>query len=1032
MLANGLTVAVKRLSNCYMYDKEFQREVECLLKANHTNIVRFLGYCADTQGTMADLNGKVVMADVQQRLLCFEYLPKGSLDGYIQDASGGLNWSKRYKIIKGICEGLSYLHQKKVIHLDLKPANILLDANMVAKISDFGLSRIFEEDKSRFVATKVGGTLGYLAPEFTSNEITHKFDLYSLGVILVEVLTGKRGYQAVDTVLESWSNRLDKSQGDTSFEQIRVCTEIGMECIDTNPEKRPVSIHHIVARLNETESSQVNLGSSDLLEVQPLVLRFPFEPNKSIQCSLLLTNNTDEHVPFRLINNSGNKMCFVRLPLFGIVLPRSVYTLVVTTYKQEKLPEHKYFDLILESTILGDEHNWSSETYEQDDFFEKTKKMGHMVREVTLKVVCTPQRGIITSEVLHVDIPYKDISCWDINPTKQWIIIGHKYGRIRLWSYETQKLVGSFKVSREKVSSIKFIEWKKWFVAGTKDGFIHVYSYDKLKKIKSFRANTEAKSVKTLAVHPTRTYMLSVSPKCNQAKLWDWNRGWECIQTFMTEYSTERMFVFNPMGITIASASEHTIKMWGPDSAESKYFLSGHSKKVNCLEFFTCNDHQYLITVSDDCTAKIWDIKKRTCVHTLEAFMSRVMYVYSSPNLPILITGSCNGTVHLWNSANFRVEKVFQNCCASVCRLSCLMDPQRVVIGYANAISVMCFGNVGFEPGSTDSCEHKLNADSVLGNTTSEDSNMSAPEKSMEVDYLSKVIVGPGRLPDNVHLQSPSLELVNNTDQHVAFRFKRKGGILHAKSTHTIVVGCTDGVILECSILGDRYVTFKDQSECNEFFEEAKEMGNVVHELALEGIFTRQGETPFPAIPPITKIIVGLSRNDFAELCALDVHPTDRLILTGYESGSRYSEVHLHNYDTPDMAPLHTVCGTKPYCVKFVAQKQQFVAGTSDGFIHVYNYGRDIQKIIIFKSADYFDIRLADHSTKSYVSSLSAGPIKLWGWNKGSPNLINENTDWKCTQTFEAVQYCLEWPAVFNPKDTNCFVVASDDFTIKV
>jgi coatomer subunit beta' len=120
------------------------------------------------------------------------------------------------------------------------------------------------------------------------------------------------------------------------------------------------------------------------------------------------------------------------------------------------------------------------------------------------------------------------------------------------------------------------------------------------------------------------------------------------------------------------------------------------------------------------------------------------------------------------------------------------------------------------------------------------------------------------------------------------------------------------------------------------------------------------------------------------------------------------------------------------YCVKFVAQKQQFVAGTSDGFIHVYNYGRGIQKIISFKSADYFDIRLVDHSTKSYVSSLSAGPIKLWGWNKGSPNLINENTDWKCTQTFEAVQYCLEWPAVFNPKDTNCFVVASDDFTIKV
>jgi serine/threonine protein kinase len=82
-LANGLTVAVKRLSLCYKHEKEFQREVECLLKVKHTNIVRFLGYCADTQGTVDNFNGKVVMADIQEKLLCFEYLPKGSLDKYI-------------------------------------------------------------------------------------------------------------------------------------------------------------------------------------------------------------------------------------------------------------------------------------------------------------------------------------------------------------------------------------------------------------------------------------------------------------------------------------------------------------------------------------------------------------------------------------------------------------------------------------------------------------------------------------------------------------------------------------------------------------------------------------------------------------------------------------------------------------------------------------------------------------------------------------------------------------------------------------
>ena len=82
MLENR-TVAVKRMSNTYMYEKELQREVECLMIAKHKNVVRFLGYCADTQGNISDYKGKMVMADVQQRLLYFEYLPKGSLDGYI-------------------------------------------------------------------------------------------------------------------------------------------------------------------------------------------------------------------------------------------------------------------------------------------------------------------------------------------------------------------------------------------------------------------------------------------------------------------------------------------------------------------------------------------------------------------------------------------------------------------------------------------------------------------------------------------------------------------------------------------------------------------------------------------------------------------------------------------------------------------------------------------------------------------------------------------------------------------------------------
>jgi len=355
-----------------------------------------------------------------------------------------------------------------------------------------------------------------------------------------------------------------------------------------------------------------------------------------------------------------------------------------------------------------------------------------------------------------------------------------------------------------------------------------------MKKIKSFRANTNAESVKSLAIHPTQSYMLSVSANCANAKLWDWNRGWECIQTFMTEYSAKLMFVFNPIDITIASASKRTVKIWAPDSSESKYTLSGHSKTVNCLEFFTRDHHQYLITGSDDCTAKIWDMQKKMCVHTLEAFTSNVISVSSSQNLPILFTCSWDGVVHVWNSANFRVEQVLQiHFPGDVCRLSCLMGPRRAVIRHDEEISAMYIGNVGCETGSTYLCEHQLNVDSVLGNKTSE-------------------AIGSSSLLD-VHLMSDSLELINNTDESVAFEVMGMGGIVSAKSTYTLIGGFTEGAILKSSISGDRYVPFKDKHECSEFFEEAKEIGNAVHELALEAIFARQGETLFPAIPPVAK-----------------------------------------------------------------------------------------------------------------------------------------------------------------------------------
>ncbi|KAK1606933.1 hypothetical protein QYE76_030606 [Lolium multiflorum] len=449
MLQNG-TIAVKRLLfNIHMDENEFQREVQCLMKVKHKNIVRFLGYCADTQGNMEKYDGKLVMADVQQRLLCFEYLPNGNVHDYITDASSRLEWRTCYKIIKGICNGLHHLHCNHIVHLDLKPLNVLLDEHMVPKIADFGLSRCFEENQSQTITSKVVGTLGYFAPELYSGKITMKSDIYSLGVIIIEMLTGEKGCPDVGNVLASWSGRLEKSYEDTQLEQVRVCAEIGIGCGDFNPAKRPASTHNIIERLKETEttdedSSAVSSTVSRKLFVHPRVLYFPSAPNKLTWSLLSLTNYTDEHVVFKL--SEKQKMRFFQyLPFYGIIPPRSTHAVALSMEKMEE----KFSTLLLKSTTFGGASDPTfqcpSHLNEWQHFFEKTSSNSNMEQRVILEAVATEQREITTSElkppqrkILYQGSSLGRKNCLDVNPNKQWIITGSIAGSVTIWNYQTQ------------------------------------------------------------------------------------------------------------------------------------------------------------------------------------------------------------------------------------------------------------------------------------------------------------------------------------------------------------------------------------------------------------------------------------------------------------------------------------------------------------------------------------------------------------------------------------------------------------------
>jgi hypothetical protein len=159
-LSKGSTVVVKRLAIATAIgDSLFLDAVNSLMSVKHCNIVRFLGYCSNAQGKVTREGGKSIIVMVRERLLCFEYLCKGNLQMHLTDESHGLHWHTRYQTIKGICQGLHYLHDDCISHLDLNPENILFDEKMVPKVLDYGFSRVFSKEIRQTILRKIDGSL---------------------------------------------------------------------------------------------------------------------------------------------------------------------------------------------------------------------------------------------------------------------------------------------------------------------------------------------------------------------------------------------------------------------------------------------------------------------------------------------------------------------------------------------------------------------------------------------------------------------------------------------------------------------------------------------------------------------------------------------------------------------------------------------------------------------------------------------------------------------------------------------------------
>ncbi|KAJ4787919.1 Receptor protein kinase [Rhynchospora pubera] len=307
-LTDGSVIAVKRIKSQQSGQNEFKTEITIIASLQHISLVHLLGYCLTQNG---------------ERYLVYPFFENGSLDAWLfadVHKRSHLTWALRYQIAVDVSKALAYLHhdcRHRILHLDVKPANILLDGSFQARLSDFGISRSMERDKTN-VMTRARGTVGYLPPEMlVPKAISAKSDVYSYGMVLFELLGGRRNFQSTvegetrqrrntyfpkiarDKIKEGnlmeVVDRCLVNTGHVTESEVELLGNVAFWCIQENPELRP-NMNDVVDMLEGRKMVDVP-PDSPMFVVNFLDIESEYIASKSDKKDTVRSSSNRENTP---------------------------------------------------------------------------------------------------------------------------------------------------------------------------------------------------------------------------------------------------------------------------------------------------------------------------------------------------------------------------------------------------------------------------------------------------------------------------------------------------------------------------------------------------------------------------------------------------------------------------------------------------------------------------------------------------------------------------------------------------------------